>query len=187
MTALTTAAPSEFPEIEVERSTMNGKPVFNIDVKTVMNFKSGFAHKRLCTGFTFSLGSACAYDCAFCYSGLLVRRHPEIVRLLAQIESRGLTLPDIVVRRRNAEWRRWQPHVARVLFFGVVSDAMAVIAAAVRVPLAALEITLFVHVDVVNAGVAAHGDEQTSDRTSGRICRSSPIHGVRRERADLYR
>lgn len=46
---------------------MNGKPVFTVPSKTVLNMDSGFVHKLLCDGPTFSTGSACTYSCAFCY------------------------------------------------------------------------------------------------------------------------
>jgi DNA repair photolyase len=91
----------EFPLIEV-RAVMGGKRVFDVDLKTVMNFKSDFRHKALCDGYIFSLGSACAIACTFCYSPSIVRKHPKIRRLLASLASRGLTLQDIVIRRRNA-------------------------------------------------------------------------------------
>ena len=54
--------------LEINRKTMNGKPVYEIVVKEVMNFASRFAEKGLCDGITFSLGSACAFSC------LLLRR-----------------------------------------------------------------------------------------------------------------
>ena len=40
---------------------MNGKPVLEVDAKSVVNFASNFSHKLLCDGLTFSTGSACAY------------------------------------------------------------------------------------------------------------------------------
>jgi hypothetical protein len=49
------------------RTTMNGKPVYSVPAKAVINLDSGFKHKLLCDGPTFSTGSACAYSCAFCY------------------------------------------------------------------------------------------------------------------------
>ena len=50
-----------------ERATMNGKPVFTVHQKTVINFKSHFDKKLLCDGLTFTAGSGCVYRCAFCY------------------------------------------------------------------------------------------------------------------------
>lgn len=44
-----------------ERNTMNGKPVFTVPAKTVINFDSRFDKKLLCDGITFTAGSACAY------------------------------------------------------------------------------------------------------------------------------
>lgn len=50
-----------------ERKTMNGKPVFFVPSGTVVNFDSRFDKKLLCDGITFTAGSACVYDCSFCY------------------------------------------------------------------------------------------------------------------------
>jgi hypothetical protein len=49
------------------RTTMNGKHVYHVPAKSIINFDSGFGHKVLCDGLTFSTGSACAYSCTFCY------------------------------------------------------------------------------------------------------------------------
>lgn len=46
---------------------MNGKPVFTVPSKTVLNLKSGFQKKQLCDGPTFTAGTSCAYSCSFCY------------------------------------------------------------------------------------------------------------------------
>lgn len=46
---------------------MNGKPVFTVPTKTVINFDSRFDKKLLCDGITFTAGNACVYDCTFCY------------------------------------------------------------------------------------------------------------------------
>lgn len=77
---------------------MNGKPVFSVPATTVLNLKSGFAHKLLCDGPTFSTGTACAYSCSFCYV-------PDMMRKLRpHLEKHGVTGPheDIVIRRENA-------------------------------------------------------------------------------------
>lgn len=77
------------------RSTMNKKPVYEVPAKSVINFESGFAHKLLCDGPTFSTGSACAYSCAFCYVPDLMRKSPHL---------RGITErhDQIVIRRAGA-------------------------------------------------------------------------------------
>ncbi len=46
---------------------MNGKPVFTVPAKTIINFDSGFKPKLLCDGPVFNAGQACVYKCAFCY------------------------------------------------------------------------------------------------------------------------
>src|SRR5438045_4689228 len=81
-----------------ERTTMNGKPVFTVAAKTVINFDSGFKHKLLCDGPTFSTGSACAYSCSFCYVPdmmLKLRAIPSYAHVKGEHES-------IVIRRDNA-------------------------------------------------------------------------------------
>jgi len=50
-----------------ERPIMNGKLVFTVPAKTVINFESHFDKKLLCDGMTFTTGSGCVYRCAFCY------------------------------------------------------------------------------------------------------------------------
>lgn len=73
---------------------MNGKPVVAVRAGTILNFNSGFVHKKLCDGPTFSTGSACAYSCSFCYVPVIMRKNPH--RL-----DRSLKHEDIVVRREN--------------------------------------------------------------------------------------
>jgi len=80
------------------RTVMNGKPVFTLPSRTVINFESGFRHKLLCDGPTFSTGSACVYRCAFCYV-------PDMMRKLRpHLESQGVTgaHEDVVIRREAA-------------------------------------------------------------------------------------
>jgi DNA repair photolyase len=79
----------------IERSKMNGKPVYEVPAKSVLNMESGFSHKLLCDGPTFSTGSACAYSCSFCYVPDLMRKNPHM---------RGITDPHekVVIRRNGA-------------------------------------------------------------------------------------
>lgn len=80
-----------------DRATMNGKPVFEIPVKSVINFKSGFEPKLLCDGPTFSTGTACAYSCTFCYVPAVYRKMLE--DFLKEVGKRH---DEIVIRRANA-------------------------------------------------------------------------------------
>lgn len=73
---------------------MNGKPVYEIPAKTVLNMTSAFSHKLLCDGPTFSTGSACAYSCSFCYVPDLMSRSPHRIE--------GQRHEDIVIRRSSA-------------------------------------------------------------------------------------
>lgn len=84
-----------------ERTTMNGKPVFTVPAKTVVNFDSRFDKKLLCDGITFTAGNACVYDCAFCYVDDMQRKARE------WHEKHGVTYPPeghsgVVIRIANA-------------------------------------------------------------------------------------
>jgi DNA repair photolyase len=92
----------EHPDIDITRSTMNGKPVFSLEINTVVNFDSAFDEKLLCDGLTFSLGSACVCKCKYCYVESLVRQHPNVLALLREIEPLGLKFEDITIRKKNA-------------------------------------------------------------------------------------
>jgi DNA repair photolyase len=81
------------------RTTMNGKPVFTVGAKTIINTKSGFEKKLLCDGYTFSLGDACAYRCAFCY---VPSMYNKLERVRALKETHGLAHDEMVVRRDRA-------------------------------------------------------------------------------------
>ena len=102
MSKLIIPARQDFPELEFGRWTMNGKPVYEIEVKTVINFTSEFGDKKLSDGYTFSLGSACAFKCVFCYVASVWRKHPQICRLLKRLKHGGIGFEDIVIRRSNA-------------------------------------------------------------------------------------
>ena len=92
----------DLPEFHLRRATMNGKSVYEIEATTVINFKSEFGEKLLSDGYTFSLGSACAFNCAFCYVASVWRQHSQICRLLKRLKPYGIGFEDVVIRRRNA-------------------------------------------------------------------------------------
>lgn len=77
------------------RQTMNGKPVFTVPGKSIINMDSGFKQKLLCDGPTFSTGTACAYSCSFCYVPAIMRKSPHL---------KGIDQPheEIVIRRDGA-------------------------------------------------------------------------------------
>lgn len=81
------------------RGTMNGKPVFEVAAKTIINTKSGFAKKLLCDGMTFSTGDACVYECAFCYVPSMFQKLERVAELK---HAHGLSHGEMVVRRGNA-------------------------------------------------------------------------------------
>lgn len=83
------------------RQTMNGKPVFTVPTKTVINFDSRFDKKLLCDGITFTAGNACAYSCAFCYVEAMQKKSVE------WFEKNGVEYPEtghfgVVIRTKEA-------------------------------------------------------------------------------------
>ncbi len=91
---------------------MNGKPVFTVPAKTILNFTSGFAKKLLCDyyqplhaqsskgcvgGITFTAGTACAYSCSFCYVGPAMRKQESWLKEHG-VEGKH---EDVVIRREN--------------------------------------------------------------------------------------
>jgi hypothetical protein len=74
-----------------------GKPVFFVDTRP-LNECSGFRHKRLCDGFTFTAGTACPYSCRYCYVHSQVLKL-ESVRNVA--EQSGLPFNGVVIRRKE--------------------------------------------------------------------------------------
>lgn len=79
---------------------MNGKPVFTVPAKGIINFDSGFSHKLLCDGPTFSTGSACAYSCSFCYVPSMMMRNPHWTAIRAQ--NPEAEFENVVIRREGA-------------------------------------------------------------------------------------
>jgi DNA repair photolyase len=77
---------------------MNGKPVFRVSVKTVLNLKSGFEAKLLCDGPALALGDACAYDCAFCYVPAIYQKLDRVRETLA---AAGKEHHEVVILREN--------------------------------------------------------------------------------------
>ena len=77
---------------------MNRKPVYWAKRGSVINLDSGFKHKLLCDGPTFSTGLVCAYSCSFCYVGAQMEKHPTVVAA----KQDGHAFQDIVVRREQA-------------------------------------------------------------------------------------
>ncbi len=127
--------------LEINRLTMDGKPVYEIVVREVMNFARGFAEKELCDGITFSLGSACVSSCTFCYVEGMVRKHPAVVALRKELDAAGLRFQDVVIVRLNAldiireqltirRPRRVRPEEARVVYPSPLVDC------ATNIPLA---------------------------------------------------
>ena len=79
---------------------INGKLSFEIDAKTIINFKSKFASKKLCDGNTFSLGCGCAFSCKYCYVPSMILKLKTTQEALRSASPLGLQ--DVVIRRRNA-------------------------------------------------------------------------------------
>ena len=77
---------------------MNGKPVYPVPARTIINPKSHFKEKLLCDGPTFTTGSACVYSCAFCYVDSLMHKNPHTT----EIRKEGKAFEDVVIRREGA-------------------------------------------------------------------------------------
>ena len=65
----------------------------------ILNPNSGFLEKGLCDGPTFTAGTACFYDCTYCYVEDQMRKAPGVQALLHQ---HGVGFQQIMIRRRNA-------------------------------------------------------------------------------------
>lgn len=84
--------------VDEPRKTMNGKPVFTIPAKTIIDFKSGFGHKLLCNDLSFSTGIACAFNCEFCFVRSMMRKQKPYLEKHGVIGEHK----DIVIRRAGA-------------------------------------------------------------------------------------
>jgi len=71
------------------------------------NTRSGFAHKRLSDGPTFTAGTACAFSCRYCYVESQVFKQAGIRAFLAETNS---DFDRLVIRRRQPV-----PQLARAL------------------------------------------------------------------------
>ncbi len=85
-------------KIHITGETMNGKPVVEMPMR-ILNMKSAFEEKLLCTGITMTAGSACAFSCPFCYVDNLFARQPGMLAAKAHL---GLTHEQMVIRRQDA-------------------------------------------------------------------------------------
>lgn len=90
--------------VQIDR--MGGKPVFEVPAKQVVNFESGFGHKLLCDGLTFSAGSACQYSCTFCYVEDIMKKSPHLQYVRDEYKAKfpGAPVPshsEVVIRRRD--------------------------------------------------------------------------------------
>ena len=72
------------------------KPVIWADGR-ILNLDSGFKHKHLCTGPTFTAGTACAYKCVYCYVKAIVGTKPFVTNVLG-----GQNFQNVVIRRNDA-------------------------------------------------------------------------------------
>ena len=82
--------------------TMAGKPVFEIDSKTIIDFNNDFGHKKMCDGYTFSLGSICVYSCTFCYVISMILKLAAIQAVKRSASLLGRRLEEVVIRKRKA-------------------------------------------------------------------------------------
>jgi len=114
--------------------SVGGKPRYEINVDAIINFNSKFREKDLCTGWTYSLGSGCHFNCKFCYVWSIVRQHTAVKMLLAELEKKNLKFEDVCVVRhaplekmRQQLLRRRSPdiHTPGVVFTSPLVDCAA--------------------------------------------------------------
>jgi hypothetical protein len=74
-----------------------GKAVHWVDTAP-FNAKSGFVHKQLSDGPTFSAGTACAFSCRYCYVESQIFKQAGLRDLLAQTQA---PFDRLVIRRRQ--------------------------------------------------------------------------------------
>lgn len=92
------------PEL-APRTTMNGKPILRVPVKTVLNLESLFAEKLLSDGPALALGEGCAYSCAFCYVPAVYQKLDRIREAIANYNAANKTAlrhEDFVILRNEA-------------------------------------------------------------------------------------
>src|ERR1035441_10241790 len=109
----------------VERSRIMGKPVFWVNTHP-LNKKSGFVHKRLCDGPTFTAGTACAYSCQYCYVESQIFKQKPVKAVLAES---GLPFNELVIRRQEV-----LRHLAQDLTRKIPQDGQAKTAEAFLTP-----------------------------------------------------
>ena len=78
-------------------SLIMGKPVW-LCTTAPFNAKSGFQHKLLCDGYTFSAGTSCAYSCRYCYVESQVLKQKPVRQVLERSQRR---FDEVVLRRRE--------------------------------------------------------------------------------------
>ncbi len=77
---------------------MGGKPVFTVPSKSVINMDSGFKHKLLCDGPTFSAGTSCSMSCSYCYVPAQMRKQQPWLQAHGVVGKHE----DVVIRRSDA-------------------------------------------------------------------------------------
>ena len=66
------------------------------------NDDSGFVHKRLSSGYTFSAGTACGFSCRYCYVESMVLKQAAVMKILAGSKR---PFDRVVIRRADAPRR----------------------------------------------------------------------------------
>lgn len=117
------------------RTTMNGKPVFVVEAKSIINTKSGFEKKLLCDGYTFSMGDACAYRCAFCYVPSMYNKLERVRELKAKHDlehegmvvrrGRALEILESELVHHSGKLKYPNPHDNRVIYSSPAVDVAA--------------------------------------------------------------
>jgi len=88
--------PPNVPPNPLVGQTIMKKPVIWTNGR-ILNLDSGFKHKHLCTGPTFTAGTACVYKCVYCYVKAIVGTKPFVTNVLG-----GQNFQNVVIRRNDA-------------------------------------------------------------------------------------
>jgi DNA repair photolyase len=79
------------------KEIIHKKPVYIVRTSPFFD-KSGFSHKKLCDGRTFTAGTACAYSCTYCYVEGQTLRHEAVSQVL---EHSRRPFNKVVIRRAD--------------------------------------------------------------------------------------
>lgn len=106
--AMPASSPAPAPARPPKFRILTGKKLHKIVceiVSRILNDKSGFKPKKLCSGYTFSAGTACFYSCRYCYVEDMISKAPGVQDLLAAVNQNNPGIQkgfqDVIIRRQD--------------------------------------------------------------------------------------